>query len=180
MFRNSKSDAEEYKRTAMAAAADARHGIAIHEAWHGRVSADEASEAQLLASDAAATAEPAPKPRAATAEEIAARGKPGSTFWAHLEQEDEAISESVRGNDGDSYSRLTQLESEQLAAADRQFAGAPATAQIAASMFEMGPLHDPFAAMEDHDKAEETKIRQDPELQMLQLRRRLRRPRAAA
>merc|ERR1719240_1995436 len=98
-----------------------------------------------------------------------------SDYWGTLVNEDDDIEDSLSDDSLDRYEQLTKAQGIQVYEATKQFelarkrnAHAGAAPQLE---HQDTPMHDAWASLEESDNNEVSKIKRDPNLQMVQISR---------
>jgi len=176
------------EETARQAAEDGARDLSIGDEWGRLAREDQLLEERLRGEDHSLKVEvETPQAPQTSLAGTHASGARVSGFWGALEKEDADIVSSLEdSHDLARYQQLTRMQDAQVKTAVAQIervvppvAGPPPLRHHDES-FGVTGIHDPWSELEAKDILRETKVHQDPNLQMLQEAVRLRRQHTAA
>lgn len=171
-------------RTAMAALEDSQHVFEVQDAWSSLEKEDNVKVERVRGEDQAERrwAETAQAPHKLSGSEVKGlqgrHGVPMSGFWGQLEKEDYDIEDIVKQDDMIKYQQVTQAQDLRVSEAADKLDVIKLQSNQMESQHNSDAriaIHEPWLAREARDKAREQAIHDEPNLQMLQLKRQHRR-----
>jgi len=165
-------------RTALATQEEGQHTVSLTSVW-GQMEAEDRTEEDTVKSE-----DESERQRAKTVEVVhpptpaemkSRHGTDMSSFWSHLEEQDDDIVMSVTKENAGEYERLTQDQNQMMSKAASQLKETKLHMDRNVMLhgndnaFLSKTIHDKWEDLEQKDTLNEKRIHDSPDLQMLQL-----------